>query len=255
MVLFKACEEERINRVVRKYKDNIENFLKVSFTDDKEEKNFYLDDKKYLLNNIYNVLVEGISISADFHFAKLSYSNSQIKEHSLWFLCEDPQKGLVKQDILGSLGDFDKEKNILKQFARIGQFFSTTRHIKRLQPEDISSVDDVKNTDPSTGAEYCMTDGGGLISKQLADEINEQYGLDECSAYQIRLGGCKGVLLVDPSLKGNQVVLRKSMIKFNSTSTDLEIIRCATWSQGSLNRQIIMLLVSLGVPEEIFLDI
>jgi len=33
----------------------------------------------------------------------------------------------------------------------------------------------------------------------------------------------------------------------------LEVIRCATFSQGFLNRQVILLLRSMGVPEAVFL--
>lgn len=145
-------------------------------------------------------------------------------------ICEDDSKGLVTKDIIASLGSFSQEKNILKQFARIGQCFSTTQHFKRLLPENIIEQEDVFNVDSSSGATYCMTDGGGLISKELSDEINAKYGLLHCSAYQIRLGGRKGVLLVDPNLKGDTIISRKSMKKFESPSTDLEIIRCATYS-------------------------
>ena len=54
-----------------------------------------------------------------------------------------------------------------------------------------------------------------------------------------------------PPLK---VQLRESQIKFPSADLSFNIIRCGTFSQGLLNRQIITLLHSLGVPEEYFLD-
>ena len=98
-------------------------------------------------------------------------------------ICEDHAKGLVTNEIIASLGSFSQEKNILKQFARIGQCFSTTQHFKSLKPEEIIEREDVFNVDSSSGARYCMTDGGGLISKQMSDEINAKYGLLHCSAY------------------------------------------------------------------------
>lgn len=60
--------------------------------------------------------------------------------------------------------------------------------------------------------------------------------------------------MLNPTLKGRTVVLRDSQIKFESLDTNFNIIRCSTFSQGYLNRQIIILLNSLGVPEEVFLN-
>lgn len=45
------------------------------------------------------------------------------------------------------------------------------------------------------------------------------------------------------------------MIKFNAINPWLEIIRCATYSPGLLNRQVIILLNTLGVPEKVFMNI
>ena len=44
------------------------------------------------------------------------------------------------------------------------------------------------------------------------------------SAYQIRSGGIKGVLAVDPSLPGKQWSYRDSMHKYHSNHTELEFI-------------------------------
>jgi RNA-dependent RNA polymerase len=75
------------------------------------------------------------------------------------------------------------------------------------------------------------------------------------------LGGAKGVLVVDnnpDSFKTEDedkqclVMLRKSQIKFESENWSLNIVRCASYSQGYLNRQTVTLLHCLGVPEEYF---
>jgi hypothetical protein len=84
------------------------------------------------------------------------------------------------------------------------------------------------------------------------------YKHSSLSAFQIRLGGAKGVLVVNNNTalfeKHNcQVLLRNSQVKFPSVNLSLDIVRCATFSQGYLNRQIIMLLHCLGVPIEFFL--
>ena len=55
----------------------------------------------------------------------LSYSNSQLKNHTFWFLA-DVENGIIDQNIIGEMGYFEGEKNILKRYARRGQCFSTT---------------------------------------------------------------------------------------------------------------------------------
>lgn len=45
------------------------------------------------------------------------------------------------------------------------------------------------------------------------------------------------------------------MKKFESDKLELGVIRCATPSLSYLNRQIIVLLSCLGVPDEVFLDL
>lgn len=44
------------------------------------------------------------------------------------------------------------------------------------------------------------------------------------------------------------------MKKFKSENRTLEVIRCATFSQGFLNRQVIMLMSCQGVTDEIFME-
>jgi hypothetical protein len=68
------------------------------------------------------------------------------------------------------------------------------------------------------------------------------------------MGGYKGVLTYDPELPGECVVVRPSMRKFETDDRTLGVIRCATFSQGFLNRQVIMLLRCGNVPEEVILE-
>ena len=60
--------------------------------------------------------------------------------------------------------------------------------------------------------------------------------------------------MVNPALPGKMVKLRRSQIKFASGDSSLNIVRCATFSQGFLNRQIIILLSCLGVQDDVFLQ-
>lgn len=101
-----------------------------------------------------------------------------------------------EEKIIKSLGDFENEKNILKKYARRGQCFSTTKFICKLSEENL--VFDVPDI---TRNGYNFTDGCGMISPELAAIITEQYGVESC-AFQVRIAGAKGILMVDPSLEG-----------------------------------------------------
>jgi hypothetical protein len=108
-------------------------------------------------------------------------------------------------------------------------------------------------TDPE--GEYTFTDGCGNISIELSKLINEKLGLYICTAYQIRLGGAKGTLVCKPSIgqEVRMVELRPSMIKFKSPEYPLEVVRGSTFTQGYLNRQVILLMNCLGVPDDVFM--
>ena len=78
----------------------------------------------------------------------------------------------------------------------------------------IDDIEKLKTDDPyDKEGKYVFTDGCGNISRGLYEMINEKFNLIQCSAYQVRLGGAKGVLICKPSL-GNEeekiVELRKS---------------------------------------------
>ena len=47
--------------------------------------------------------------------------------------------------------------------------------------------------------------------------------------------------------------LRKSQVKFQSENYELGICKNASFTQGYLNRQIILLLVALGIPQEVII--
>ncbi|GBO32236.1 hypothetical protein AVEN_233978-1, partial [Araneus ventricosus] len=69
------------------------------------------------------------------------------------------------------------------------------------------------------------------------------------SAMQIRYAGCKGMLVVDPRLKGKEILFRKSMKKFDSDHNSLEILKFSEKRSCFLNRPFITILEQLGVSK------
>lgn len=148
------------------------------------------------------------------------------------------------------MGNFSHINIAAKYAARLGQCFSTTRAINGLSQPTLKTVDDIEI------GKYSFTDGVGKISPFLAQMIAAELGVRSPlapSAFQFRLGGCKGILVVSPDAKEKEVHIRKSQEKFTAVYNGLEIIRCSRFSAATLNRQTITILSALGVPDEVFL--
>lgn len=64
--------------------------------------------------------------------------------------------------------------------------------------------------------------------------------------FQVRYQGCKGMLSINRHLPNNTIVVRESMKKFDCPNKDackyLDILSWNSFGQGTLNRQIILLL-------------
>lgn len=156
------------------------------------------------------------------------------------------------------MGDFSNIKIPGKYAARVGQSLATSRHILDLAPKDIKyDADDI--TVETSYLEngiirkrlYNFSDGIGKISKNFADFIC-QITKQQSSAFQFRLGGHKGVLAIDDTLEGNCIVLRKSQNKFLSDKTGFDLLDQSEFRHGHLNRQLILLLSSLGIDDIVF---
>lgn len=238
------------NRITREYKRHADRFLRVKFEDDEyrgQSRIFSSSNKKMqlVIDRVGRALSSGIVI-AGVHYKFLAYGNSQLREHGAYFFAKTPD--LSASTIRAEMGAFDNEKIVAKRAARMGQCFSTTHPIRcRLLPIDM--IPDIRYND------HIFTDGVGKISPLAAALVQGSLGVPgrTPSCFQFRLGGCKGVLVVDPSLSGPSLQIRPSQFKFESKSQELEIIRYSQFWQPFLNRQIILVLSHLGVSDEIFL--
>ncbi|CAG9312620.1 unnamed protein product [Blepharisma stoltei] len=231
------------NRVTRNPEINKENLLRISFADEDLDK-LYINKSEALVNIIRDNLSQFHLAGKTFYL--LGYSNSQLKETSAWLL--SPQGQITPEYIRDWLGDFSKIKIPGKYSARVGQSLATSRHMFNLDNSQIKRIPDIEV------GKYNFSDGIGMISKDLANEINKKTG-QFSSAFQFRLGGYKGVVAVDDRLPGRQLALRKSQKKFKSDKTGFDLLDQSEFRYGHLNRQLILLLNTLGIQDDIFNDL
>ncbi|KAF2207354.1 hypothetical protein CERZMDRAFT_71603 [Cercospora zeae-maydis SCOH1-5] len=241
---------ETSNRVIRQYQQFEDRFLRVRFTDERYKGKIMPSDN-HLMDEVFSrikrAMVHGIKIG-ERHYEFLAFGNAQFREHGAYFFASTP--GVTAADIRAWMGDFTSIRVIAKYVSRLGQCFSTTRAIPH--SINVQKIPDVERNG------FCFTDGVGKISPFLARMIAYHYGLvnseqDYPSVFQFRLAGCKGVLAVDPSLKGMTLQIRPSQQKFPAKASGLEICRISQFSTASLNVQLILVLSALGVPDEVFL--
>lgn len=254
-IIFHTPSVEISNRIVRKYPRESDRFLRVRFEDDSYRGRTRLypatnGRMKLIFERVRRTMKQGI-VLGDRHYEFLAWGNSQLREHGAYFFASSPTT--TADRIRMDMGIFDREKVVAKRAARMGQCFSTTKPIHFLSRNSWKRdpIPDIMN------GQYNFTDGVGKISPLAAQLIKEHLKLGgdrPPSAFQFRLGGCKGVLVVDPTLTGLDVKIRRSQYKFDCETDELEIIRTSEFWQPFLNRQLILVLSALGVPDEVFLE-
>ncbi|KAL3471302.1 RNA dependent RNA polymerase-domain-containing protein [Aspergillus californicus] len=238
------------NRVIRHHINLADNFLRVRFTDEKHlgRINSTADDTmNEVFTRIKRALANGITIGGT-HYEFLAFGNSQFREHGAYFFA--PKDGMTAAGIRAWMGQFSHIRNIAKHAARLGQCFSTTRAVSGC-PVSVQKIADV------TSNGYTFSDGVGRISRFLAQMAMSELKIktptgEPPSAYQFRLGGCKGMLVVSSEVQSRFVHIRESQYKFAALHRGLEIIRWSQFSVATLNRQLILVLSSLGITDDVF---
>ncbi|KAF8692039.1 hypothetical protein HU200_039988 [Digitaria exilis] len=133
----------------------------------------------------------------------------------------------------------------------MGQCFTSSYPTVTIQPYEEEFIEDVNHNG------YNFSDGIGKITPKLALEVAKKLPLIDNyvpSAFQIRFAGCKGVVAIWPGkYEGARCIsLRPSMKKFESAHSVFEVVSWTKLQPAFLNRQIITLLSTLGVPDTIF---
>lgn len=276
-MFFNGPYPEQSNRVIRRYDSEChENFLRVTFRDENHLQYRFdreIDGPGFIKDRVGEFLKKGLSIAGRV-FEFLAYSQSALKEHSVWFVkaFRDSDNGYVNAaTIIESLGTFhglsydpDLMRCPARYAARISQAFTAT-DAAVVPVEDVLKLEDIKTAD----GKYVFTDGVGTMSMDLARAIwgklresKKKRGKpsDFPHAYQIRYRGSKGMLSIDHTLNGvHSIGLRPSMTKFEAEDVsgehEIEIARAFDRpTTYYLNRPLIMLLEGLGVPYEVFHD-
>lgn len=250
-VYYSSPSMEASNRILRHYSHLQDRFLRVQFIDElhlgRLKSMNTMDQDHYLFRRVFHTLINGIRIG-DHHFKFLAFGNSQIRECGAYFFAETHD--VTCKSIRAWMGDFDHIRVVAKCAARIGQCLSTTRQIQGFRTPKVTRIEDIERNG------YCFSDGVGKMSSFLAQVIAQEMGIDAKdtpSAFQFRMGGCKGILAVWPGVEMTEVQIRKSQEKFKAKFNGLEIIRVSRFSVASLNRQTITILSCLGVPKDAFL--
>ncbi|KAK8567431.1 hypothetical protein V6N13_105398 [Hibiscus sabdariffa] len=252
-VYFCGPEVNVSNRVLRHFRNDIDNFLRITFVDEELEKihsiNVQAKDRKTdIYERILSTLQNGIVIG-DKRFEFLAFSSSQLRENSAWMFAS--RKGLTAADIRSWMGDFSEIRNVAKYAARLGQSFSSSTETLSVAKDEINRIPDIEIV--KGGNKYVFSDGIGKISAKFAKKVAAKCHLNghTPSAFQIRIGGFKGVVAVDPTSSW-KLSLRRSMEKYESDNTKLDVLSWSKYQPCFLNRQLITLLSTLGVPDHAF---
>ncbi|XP_048318404.2 RNA-dependent RNA polymerase 1-like [Ziziphus jujuba] len=255
-VYFFGPEINVSNRVLRHYPNHIDNFLRVSFVDEELDKMFSTDlsprnsaTKTGLYKRVLSVLRDGIVIGNK-KFEFLAFSSSQLRDNSTWMFA--PSDGITAADIREWMGDFRQIRNVAKYAARLGQSFGSSTETLSVSRHEFKKIPDIEVE--YGGVKYAFSDGIGKISSQFARKVASKCGCQGVtpSAFQIRYGGYKGVVAVDPD-SPFKLSLRKSMWKYESDNTKLDVLAWSKFQPCFLNRQLISLLSTLGVEDQVFL--
>ncbi|KAJ6824420.1 putative RNA-dependent RNA polymerase 1 [Iris pallida] len=255
-VYFYGPEINVSNRVLRHFSEDIDNFIRVSFVDEDGGKMRSTDlsprssgaaDEKHtaVYSRILSTLRNGIVVGNK-KFEFLAFSSSQLRENSTWMFSS--RTGLTADGIRKWMGDFRKIRNVAKYAARLGQSLSSSTETLTVGRDEIEVIPDIES---SFG--HIFSDGIGKISLEFAKRVAIKCGLKSSvpSAFQIRYGGYKGVVAVDPT-SSKKLSLRKSMSKFESENRKLDILAYSKYQPCFLNRQLITLLSTLGIKDDIF---
>lgn len=181
-------DETVSNRVLRQYRAYQDCFLRVSFTDENEDRVEFDRDcsnERILRGRFLTVLQKGLDIAGE-HFDFLGFSHSSLRSQSCWFMRPFVHEGslLNARSLIQSLGNFSSIRCPAKCAARIGQAFSESTSAVKIEPSIVHQLPDIRI------GQYLFTDGCGTISKDTWKLLRSNHSArDQPTLYQIRYKG------------------------------------------------------------------
>jgi len=183
-------EAETNNRVLRKYPNHHDYFLRVQFCDEDGQPvrfNPRASNEHILRGKFKNVLDNGIHIAGR-EYGFLGFSHSSLRAQSCWFMAPfiHNESVLWARMIIQDLGNFSVIRSPAKCAARIGQVFSDTRIAVPINTEIIRHERDV------TFEGRVFSDGVGTMSYSVMYKIWEKLPkarLVKPTLFQIRFQG------------------------------------------------------------------
>lgn len=245
---------EPTNRVLRKYEDHIDHFARMVF-EDEDGGSVRYDSRadQRLIYDRFKQILEGSVVIAGRAFSFLGFSHSSLRAQSVWCMSPMVLSGTLQlpEHILRALGNFTNIRVPAKCAARIGQNFTDTNATIQLRSQEVGTLPMIVRN----GRDFA--DGVGSMSEEMARDVCDVYGARrhiKPRVFQIRFQGYKGMVSVNPSLRGRRLMLRDNMKKFDAPSAwYLEI--CGAGFRPLpmlLNRQLIKIPEDLGIGRQVF---
>ena len=203
---------------------------------------------------VQRLLVPGVWVGGHlYNFLGCSQNGLKERNALMWKGSKEVVAGL-----LASCGDFHKISTVSKMMAREGLLFSSVQmsgvHVEK---EDIIEGEDIER------GGFCFTDGCGEISQDMLDRVMETLPSSylppdyDPSVVQLRLQGMKGVVALNPGLEQGKLLLRPSQNKFDTNFDSCLAVAGISrpYTFAHLNKQFIILLSGLGVPDSVFVTL
>ncbi|CAD8123706.1 unnamed protein product [Paramecium sonneborni] len=254
-LLYFNKQPEVTSGILRQHYNIVDYFLRVHYED--ENQDIVLNIPYITQSYYYNFMFPQLKILGQ-NYELFTWSSSSLRAGTCWFVNFNGA-GKQRNQIIQSIGNFTnlKPEEIAKNAARLGQNLSTSIAVDLNGPINIQIVDDLLDQNKKL-----YTDGIGKISQDLIDQIRLKMRVNskiKISAIQIRYEGAKGLLVLDETLGNKTIILRRSMVKYNPAKggypNKIQILDFNKFRGGYLNRQIIMLLLTLNVKDSAFQEL
>ena len=209
---------------------------------------FHSNDKNFIVET----LKKGIECNGS-QYQYLGQSTSQLRNKTCFMMNASLSD---MHSLLAKFENFDKIFPVAKRSCKISLLFSPFEHSLELKPSGYDVIDDVA-TPLGT---YVFTDGCGLMSPELAKEVQSLYNLSYVpSVIEVRFKGFSGILVSFNEMPSLSVkaLFRNSMSDLTASSeamNDMNTLGIVGYSRpyslGYLDTQTVMLLEEGGASRE-----